>query len=127
MSTEQRSNLAFAGGARATGLPASTAAGQPVVHEQLLAAALLSVALTVAAVSYGYAEVVLAATGVSATSKVVAVFAATLDEENDIEELADSQMQITGVPEVDQIRFVLVSSNSSPFVGVFNVDYRVSL
>jgi hypothetical protein len=38
MATDQRSNLAFAGGAKITGLPASSAAGEPVVHEQLLAA-----------------------------------------------------------------------------------------
>jgi len=33
-----RSNLAFSGGAKVTGLPASTAAGEPVVHEQLQSA-----------------------------------------------------------------------------------------
>jgi hypothetical protein len=32
---DQRSNLNFVGGAKVTGLPASSAAGEPVVHEQL--------------------------------------------------------------------------------------------
>lgn len=35
MASEQRSNIAFAGGAGITGLPISTEAGQPVVHQQL--------------------------------------------------------------------------------------------
>jgi hypothetical protein len=38
MATEQRADLAFVAGAKITGLPVSTAAGQPVVHEQLVAA-----------------------------------------------------------------------------------------
>lgn len=35
---EVRSNLAFSGGAKITGLPNSTATGEPVTHDQLLAA-----------------------------------------------------------------------------------------
>lgn len=35
---EVRSNLAFSGGAKITGLPNSTASGEPVTHDQLLAA-----------------------------------------------------------------------------------------
>jgi hypothetical protein len=89
-------------------------------------APLLAVALTVSPVAYGYAEVVLAAPGVTASHKVMASFSAALDEENDVEELADSQLTVVGVPETDQIRFVFVSANASPFVGVFNVDYQVA-
>ena len=99
-----------------------------VGQDQLAATALLAITLTVAAVErLGYAEVVVPFTGVTAVSKVVSAWAATLDEENDVEEIADSQMQVIGVPETGQIRFVLISSNSSPFVGAFNIDYRVSL
>lgn len=90
-------------------------------------AGLLSTAINVAAVALGYAEVVVAAAGVLPTSKVVASFAATLDDENDVEALADSAMAVTGVPETDQIRFVLTSANGSRFVGPFNVDYQVTV
>lgn len=37
MATEQRADVAFTAGAKITGLPVSTAAGQPVVHQQLTA------------------------------------------------------------------------------------------
>lgn len=37
MAFEQRSNIAFAGGAKITGLPAGTATGEPVTFEQLAA------------------------------------------------------------------------------------------
>jgi hypothetical protein len=127
MATEQYSDVALAGGARVTGLPASTAAGHAVNHQQLVAAGLFAAALNVASASFGYAEVVVPFAGVTPASRVVAAWAATLDEENDLEEIADSQLQVTGVPETDQIRFVLISGNASPFVGVFNIDYRVSL
>ena len=93
---------------------------------QGLPAALSSATLTVPSVSLGYAEIVVASLGVTASSKVTTSFAATLDEENDIEELADSAMSVIGVPETDQIRFVLTSANSSAFAGPFNVDYQVA-
>lgn len=89
-------------------------------------ATLLAAALSVSPVAYGYAEIVVAAVGVKPGSKVVAVFSGSPDDENDIEEWADCALTVVGAPEVDQIRFVLVSGNGAPFVGVFNIDYRVS-
>ena len=86
----------------------------------------LAVTLTVVSVALGYAEVVLAAPGVTASTKVTAALASTLDEENDIEELADSAMSVVGVAEADQIRFVLTSANASNFVGAFKVNYQVA-
>jgi hypothetical protein len=90
------------------------------------AAGLLSAALTVSPVAFGYAEVVLPAAGVTAGMQVVASFAGGLNDENDPEEWADSALSVTAIPEADQLRFVFVSANASPFVGVFNVDYQVA-
>jgi hypothetical protein len=121
-----KTTLDFAGGGGIAGLSAATAAGQPLVYEQR-GAAIATVALTVASIAMlGYAEVVVSAVGVTPTSRVIAAFSAGLDEENDIEELADSAMAVIGVPETDQIRFVLTSANGSPFVGLYNIDYQVA-
>lgn len=73
--------------------------------------------------AYGYAEVVVAAAGVTAASKVPCWLVAELDAENDVEELADTGMAVFAVPETGQIRFVL--TGNSAFVGAFKVNYQI--
>ena len=115
-------------------LPGGGTAGQALVKTSgtdfavgwSSSATLLAAALSVSPVAYAYAEIVVAAVGVTPGSKVVAVFSGGIDDENDVEEWADSGLSLVAVPETDQIRFVLVSGNGSPFGGVFNIDYRVA-
>lgn len=73
--------------------------------------------------AYGYAEVVVAAAGVTTASKVLCWLVAELDAENDVEELADTGMAVFAVPEAGQIRFVL--TGNSAFVGAFKVNYQI--
>lgn len=74
--------------------------------------------------SSGYAEVVLVDAAVTATSKIIAGFAATGDEENDIESIADDMMQLFAVPEAGQVRFIL--TGIGPFVGPYKINYQVA-
>jgi hypothetical protein len=71
----------------------------------------------------GYAEVVLVDASVTALSIIKASFVGEKDAENDVEELKDSDLDIAGVPEAGQIRFVLTAN--SPFVGNFKIIYEV--
>ena len=73
----------------------------------------------------GYAEVVVAYGGVTTSSKVMAQLVGELDAENDLEELADSNMQVFAVPEAGQIRFVLTGNGA--FTGNFKTNYWVTL
>lgn len=82
------------------------------------------ITLNVASVAKsGYAEVVVADAGVSATSKLFASFVAELDAENDAEQLIDDRMQVYAVPEAGQIRFIVAAVDA--FVGEFKVNYQV--
>lgn len=83
------------------------------------------VTLNVLAFSPGYEEIVVTDASVSPTSKIIAVLVGELDAENDLEELQDTAMQLSAVPETGQIRFVL--TGNSQFTGVFKVNYQVFL
>jgi hypothetical protein len=119
-------NMALTGGAKLTGVPTPTDPSDAVSKAYVDAVAGLTsqVTLSVATLSYGYAEVVQADAAVSSASKLTAAFAAELDAENDLESLADDQMQIWPVPEAGQVRFVLTSNG--PIFGPFKVNYRVA-
>lgn len=71
----------------------------------------------------GYAEVVVVDAAVAATALIRVSLVAELDAENDLEELADSDMRVFGVAEAGQVRFVLTGTGS--FVGDFKVLYEV--
>lgn len=87
------------------------------------AASATLVALTVATLARGYAEVVVANAAIGPSSKLSAWFAPALDAENDLEELADSGMAVWVLPEAGQLRFVLTGNGA--FVGVYSVFYEV--
>jgi hypothetical protein len=71
----------------------------------------------------GVAEVVVSNAAVTATSNIRASLLSEADAENDYEELIDSGMRISALPEVGQIRFVL--SGKGAFVGPFKAMYEV--
>ena len=71
----------------------------------------------------GYAEVVVVNAAVAATSLIRATLVGELDAENDVEELADTDMRVFGIAEAGQVRFVLVGN--SAFAGDFKVLYEV--
>ena len=123
MSTEQRSDLAFAGGARISGLPPAVSAGQPLVYGQAGGGSATQVTLTVAAVTQRYAEVVVADAGVSATSKLFAQLVPQLDAENDAEQIGDDSITVHALAEAGQVRFILQSL--AALFGPFTVNYQV--
>lgn len=96
--------------------------GAPIVVPPAVVPA--TAVLTVAAVSYNYAEVALAVPAVTLTSIITAHLVPELDAENDVEELADSNMRVFAIPEAGQIRFVLTGNGA--FVGDFKVFYEVT-
>lgn len=71
----------------------------------------------------GYAEVVVVNAAVSVTSLIRATLVGELDAENDLEELADTDMRVFGIAEAGQVRFVL--TGNSAFAGDFKVIYEV--
>jgi hypothetical protein len=85
-------------------------------------ASLTNVTLTVAS-STLYSEIIVADASVSATSKILASFAPTLDAENDTEELTDSGIVLEAIAETGQIRFILAGEHR--FVGPFPINYGV--
>lgn len=106
----------------ATG-PAGATGPQGIQGPAGTPAPVLTATLTVAPLAYGYAEVVVAALGVTVASKILVWLVAELDAENDVEELADTGMAVFAVPETGQIRFVL--TGNSAFVGAFKVNYQI--
>ena len=82
------------------------------------------VQLTVPLVAFnGYAEVVVLNGAVTLSSTIRASLYGRADAENDLEELADTDLRLVAVPETGQIRFVL--TGNSPFVGTFSALYEV--
>jgi hypothetical protein len=71
----------------------------------------------------GLAEVIVADAAVTGTSKIRSSLIPEADAENDYEELIDSGMSISALPEAGQIRFVL--SGKGAFVGPFKAMYEV--
>jgi hypothetical protein len=72
-----------------------------------------------------YFEEVVAAVGITSAHKIMCSFAIETDSENDIEEIADSGIQIAAIAETDQIRFILTGQSS--FVGDFKINYWSTL
>jgi hypothetical protein len=84
-----------------------------------------SAVLAVPTVANAYSEQTVARPGTAPANAVLAWFAHTPDQENDIEELSDSAMRLQAIPEVDQVRFILASDNNSKFVGPYNIKFQV--
>ena len=83
-----------------------------------------AVTLAVSPVARGYAEVVVANAAVTLASVILSHLLGSKDAENDLEEIADGNMQIFAIAEAGQIRFVLTSL--SFFSGDFRVGYTIS-
>ena len=80
--------------------------------------------VSVSPVARGYAEVVMIDSAISTSSKITASLVGQLDAENDAESIFDDGMEVFAIPEIGQIRFVLMGSG--PFSGPYRINYGVS-
>lgn len=87
------------------------------------AAVAFQAAITVPDVST-YSEILVANTAVTAASKITAQIVGELDAENDAESLLDDGMQVYGIGEAGQVRFVLIGNG--PFTGPYKINYGVA-